>query len=31
MNQFGEVFENEELKKYTTLGIGGVTRYLVKP
>ncbi|MBQ6840582.1 MAG: UDP-N-acetylmuramate dehydrogenase [Bacilli bacterium] len=31
MNQYGEVFENEDLKKYTTLGIGGIAKYLVKP
>ena len=31
MNHFGEVLENEDLKKYTTLGIGGIAKYLVKP
>lgn len=31
MKEFGEVFENVDLKKYTTLGIGGTAKYLVKP
>ena len=31
MNDFGEVLENVSLKEYTSLGIGGKARYLVKP
>ena len=29
MDNFGEILENADLKKYTTLGIGGVCKYLV--
>ena len=31
INEFGEVLEKENLKKYSTLGIGGTCKYLVKP
>lgn len=31
MIAYGDVFENESLKKYSTFGIGGMARYLVKP
>ena len=31
MKRYGEVLENEDLKKYSTFGIGGTTKYLVKP
>lgn len=31
MKEFGEVLENVDLKNYTTFGIGGTCKYLVKP
>lgn len=30
MNEFGEILENESLKKHTSLGIGGNCKYLIK-
>jgi len=31
MKEYGEVTENESLKKYSTFGIGGSAKYIVKP
>ena len=31
MNEFGEVLERVDLKKYNTYGIGGIAKYLVSP
>lgn len=31
MNEYGEVLEKENLKKYSTFGIGGTAKYLVRP
>ena len=30
MNEYGIVYENVDLKKYTTLGVGGITKYLIE-
>ena len=30
MNEYGIVLENEDLKKYTTFGIGGKCKYLIE-
>ena len=31
MNEYGEVYENVDLKKYNTYGIGGISKYVVFP
>ena len=31
MNKYGEVLENVDLKNYNSYGIGGISKYLVKP
>lgn len=31
MKEYGEVLENVSLKKFSTFGIGGIARYLIKP
>ncbi|MBE6148841.1 MAG: UDP-N-acetylmuramate dehydrogenase [Firmicutes bacterium] len=31
MKQYGEVIENADLRNYSTLGVGGIVKYLVKP
>ena len=31
MKKYGEVLESADLKKYTTLGVGGIAKYLIKP
>ncbi len=30
MNEYGIVYENVDLKKYTTLGVGGIAKYLIE-
>ena len=31
MNNYGELLENESLKKYNTYKIGGMSKYIIKP
>lgn len=31
MNNYGELLENESLKKYNTYKIGGISKYIIKP